>query len=91
MRPSYEDEISARIRATPPLVFSQFTSFLTIVQSQLGDESIPYEYLDEKTPIHERQERVHRFQSDPWSKLFLIVPSQVPDDSLVPHTGRHLI
>jgi superfamily II DNA or RNA helicase len=52
------------------LVFSQFTSFLSIVKSRLDKEKIKYEYLDGKTK--DRQARVDHFQSDPKLKLFLI-------------------
>ena len=52
------------------LVFSQFTSFLSIVRRQLDSEGIPYEYLDGKT--RNRQAPVERFQNDPDCKLFLI-------------------
>jgi SNF2 family DNA or RNA helicase len=52
------------------IVFSQFTSFLTIVRRRLETEGIPYEYLDGKT--RNRGEAVERFQNDPNCKLFLI-------------------
>ncbi|NUQ63623.1 MAG: SNF2 helicase associated domain-containing protein [Pirellulales bacterium] len=52
------------------LVFSQFTSFLSIVRRRLDAEGIVYEYLDGQT--RNRQERVHRFQNDPACPLFLI-------------------
>ena len=52
------------------LVFSQFTSFLSIVRNRLDKEKIPYEYLDGKT--RDRQSCVDRFQNDPDCKLFLI-------------------
>ena len=52
------------------LVFSQFTSLLSIVRAQLDKDKIVYEYLDGKT--RNRQERVERFQGDPDCKLFLI-------------------
>jgi SNF2 family DNA or RNA helicase len=52
------------------LVFSQFTSMLSIVRHSLDKEKIPYEYLDGKT--RNRQSRVERFQNDPDCKLFLI-------------------
>ena len=52
------------------LVFSQFTSFLSIVKSRLNEEQIPYEYLDGKT--RDRAARVTRFQNDADCKLFLI-------------------
>jgi len=52
------------------LVFSQFTSFLSIVKARLDKEKIKYEYLDGKTK--DRQARVDHFQRDPKLKLFLI-------------------
>jgi superfamily II DNA or RNA helicase len=52
------------------LVFSQFTSFLSIVKSRLNEEKIPYEYLDGKT--RDRAAKVTRFQNDADCKLFLI-------------------
>jgi len=52
------------------LVFSQFTSFLSIVRRQLDARSIPYEYLDGKTT--DRQARVAHFQEDPECRLFLV-------------------
>jgi SNF2 family DNA or RNA helicase len=52
------------------LVFSQFTSFLSIVKRKLDANKTVYEYLDGKT--RDRQARVERFQNDPACKLFLI-------------------
>jgi superfamily II DNA or RNA helicase len=52
------------------LVFSQFTSLLSIVRQKLDAEKITYEYLDGKT--RDREEKVRRFQNDPDCKLFLI-------------------
>ena len=52
------------------LVFSQFTSLLSIVRHRLDADGIPYEYLDGKT--RDREARVERFQTDPACKLFLI-------------------
>lgn len=52
------------------IVFSQFTSFLSIVRKRLDAEGIAYEYLDGKT--RDRQAAVERFQNDPDCKLFLI-------------------
>jgi SNF2 family DNA or RNA helicase len=52
------------------LVFSQFTSFLSIVRRRLEDRSITYEYLDGKTT--DRQARVQRFQEDAECRLFLV-------------------
>ncbi len=52
------------------LVFSQFTTLLSIVRKRLDAEKIKYEYLDGKT--RDRQARVERFQTDPNCKLFLV-------------------
>jgi len=52
------------------LVFSQFTSLLALLRTQLDASGVVYEYLDGAT--RNRQERVERFQSDPDCKLFLI-------------------
>ncbi|HEY6400659.1 MAG TPA: SNF2-related protein, partial [Blastocatellia bacterium] len=52
------------------LVFSQFTSFLSILRGRLDKQKLEYEYLDGST--RDRQARVERFQNDPDCKLFLI-------------------
>lgn len=52
------------------LVFSQFTSFLSLVKKRLDDAGIKYEYLDGST--RDRQARVDSFQSDPTIPVFLI-------------------
>ena len=52
------------------LVFSQFTSLLSIVRERLDDAGLIYEYLDGAT--RDRQQRVERFQNDPACSLFLI-------------------
>ena len=52
------------------LVFSQFTSLLSLVRASLDPEGITYEYLDGKTM--DRKAPVERFQNDPDCKLFLI-------------------
>ncbi len=52
------------------LVFSQFTSMLSIVRENLDRDGVVYEYLDGKTK--DRQARVERFQNDPDCKLFLV-------------------
>lgn len=52
------------------LVFSQFTSLLSIVRKHLDDKGIVYEYLDGQT--RNRKERVDRFQNDPDCPVFLI-------------------
>jgi superfamily II DNA or RNA helicase len=52
------------------IVFSQFTSFLSIIRKRLDHQGVAYEYLDGKT--RNRGVAVERFQSDPNCKLFLI-------------------
>ncbi len=52
------------------LVFSQFTSMLSIVRQHLDEAGIEYEYLDGQT--RDRQARVERFQEDDNCKVFLI-------------------
>jgi len=52
------------------LVFSQFTSFLSILREKLDAEGIAYEYLDGKTV--DREACVRRFQEDPECPVFLI-------------------
>jgi len=52
------------------LVFSQFTSFLSIVRRALDSQLIPYSYLDGRTK--DRQALVDEFQSPDGPPLFLI-------------------
>jgi superfamily II DNA or RNA helicase len=52
------------------LVFSQFTSFLSIVRAELDERGVVYEYLDGQTK--DRQARVERFQSDSKCPVFLV-------------------
>lgn len=52
------------------LVFSQFTSFLSLLRARLDAMELPYEYLDGRT--RDRQARVDRFQSADGPPLFLI-------------------
>jgi len=52
------------------LVFSQFTSFLTIIKAKLKEENISYLYLDGKT--RKRQAVVEQFQNDDTHPIFLI-------------------
>lgn len=44
------------------LVFSQFTSFLSIVCKALDDEHIPYYYIDGAVSVRKRTELVKKFQ-----------------------------
>jgi SNF2 family DNA or RNA helicase len=52
------------------LVFSQFTTLLSIVKDHLDQEGIAYEYLDGQTV--DRKTPVERFQSDSKCPVFLI-------------------
>jgi len=52
------------------LVFSQFTTFLSVVRTHLRKRNIAHEYLDGKT--RDRQARVEAFQEDPDCRVFLI-------------------
>ncbi len=52
------------------LIFSQFTSFLSIVKGHLDHAKIKYEYLDGATT--DRKERVQRFQEEKDCPIFLL-------------------
>lgn len=52
------------------LIFSQFTSLLALLKTQLDEAGFRYEYLDGST--RDRQSCVERFQNNPDSQLFLI-------------------
>jgi superfamily II DNA or RNA helicase len=65
-----EELPTLREKGQKALVFSQFTSLLSIVREELDDRGIPYEYLDGATV--DRQARVNRFQTDPGCPFFLI-------------------
>ncbi|MEA2237287.1 MAG: hypothetical protein QOC81_2011 [Thermoanaerobaculia bacterium] len=52
------------------LVFSQFTSLLAIVRSEMLRRDINYAYIDGKT--RDREAEVKRFQEDPKIPVFLI-------------------
>ena len=54
------------------LIFSQFTSMLTLIREAVSKMCMDYEYLDGKTPGAEREKKVRRFQSDEGVRLFLI-------------------
>lgn len=54
------------------LVFSQFTTFLDIVESKLADEKIKCTRLDGQTSADDRRARVTEFQNDPALKVFLV-------------------
>ena len=52
------------------LIFSQFTSLLSLVKQELDRRGIVYEYLDGKSV--RRKEKVERFQTDADCPVFLI-------------------
>ena len=52
------------------IVFSQFTSFLSILRTRLDEEGLPYAYLDGRT--RDREAKVQQFQNDPNCRAFLI-------------------
>ncbi|MDP8101349.1 DEAD/DEAH box helicase [Phocoenobacter atlanticus] len=52
------------------LIFSQFTSMLSLVKARLESEGIVFEYLDGQTM--DRQKRVSNFQENDEVKVFLI-------------------
>ena len=52
------------------LLFSQFTSMLSIIRDELVAQGIRFEYLDGST--HDRAERIERFNSDPEVRVFLL-------------------
>jgi len=54
------------------LVFSQFTSFLDIVQEGLEQHGLAYFRLDGSTPLGRRKELVHRFQNSEQPSVFLL-------------------
>lgn len=45
------------------LIFSQFTSFLSMISAQLDQSGLEYHYLDGSTPIKKRDKMVHEFQA----------------------------
>ncbi len=53
------------------LVFSQFTSILSIIRAWADAQGIPYAYLDGSTPVGERSDLVRRFNAGTGS-IFLI-------------------
>ncbi len=52
------------------IVFSQFTSMLSIVKEHLDKQKIKYVYLDGQT--RNREEVVEQFQNDPTTPVFLV-------------------
>lgn len=54
------------------LIYSQFTTFLQLIQKQLKEKGIHPLYLDGTVPFAERGKRVQAFQENPQEALFLI-------------------
>lgn len=52
------------------LVFSQFTSMLSLIKNRLEEEDITYEYLDGRTK--NREDKVKNFQENEKIRVFLI-------------------
>lgn len=53
------------------LVFSQFVRFLKLVEAEIDQAGIDYQYLDGQTPLKKREERVQAFQRGE-GEVFLI-------------------
>jgi non-specific serine/threonine protein kinase len=54
------------------LVFSQFTTFLDLIEPALAAEGIPWLRLDGSTPVSQRKDLVHRFQGSKVPQVFLL-------------------
>jgi hypothetical protein len=54
------------------LVFSQFTSFLDIVQEGLAQQGVPFSRLDGSTPVGRRKDLVEQFQASLEPSVFLL-------------------
>ncbi|MGZ3650573.1 MAG: DEAD/DEAH box helicase, partial [Bdellovibrionota bacterium] len=54
------------------LVFSQFTTFLDIVEGKLAEQKISCTRLDGSVSSDDRRDRVTAFQNDPSLKVFLV-------------------
>ena len=54
------------------LIFSQFVKMLTVIQRELKEEKIKYEYLDGKSSKKAREASVNNFQDNEDIRVFLI-------------------
>ncbi len=54
------------------LVFSQFTSLLALLRTELDTQGVAYSYLDGAMPTKQRQAAVDRFQNSPDIPVFLL-------------------
>ena len=53
------------------VLFSEWTTMLDLIEPRLRDRGLAFVRLDGSVPQKRRQELVHRFQSDPGTRLFL--------------------
>ncbi len=53
------------------VLFSEWTTMLTLIERQIKKLRLDYVRLDGSVPQKKRQELVHRFQNDPSCRLFL--------------------
>ncbi|WMJ74128.1 SNF2-related protein [Cytophagaceae bacterium ABcell3] len=54
------------------LIFSQFVKMLKLIEKELEEMDVDFEYLDGKTPQTQRAEKVRRFQNNKSCRVFLI-------------------
>ena len=54
------------------LVFSQFTTLLTLLRTELETQTLPFCYLDGAMPARDRQREIDRFQGSAEVPVFLI-------------------
>lgn len=64
------ENIKSKTAEHKVLVFSQFTSMLSLIKERLDNENIAYEYLDGKT--RNREDKVANFQDTEELRVFLI-------------------
>jgi SNF2 family DNA or RNA helicase len=67
------DEIVEELRENghKALIFSQFVSYLKLIEKRVKAKGIPYQYLDGSTPSKQREKRIQAFQRGEGD-LFLI-------------------
>jgi superfamily II DNA/RNA helicase len=53
------------------VLFSEWTTMLTLIEKQLNDRKLDFVRLDGTVPQKQRQELVQRFQNNPECKLFI--------------------
>lgn len=54
------------------LIFSQFTTVLSILRDSLKSKGLPVDYIDGQTALKEREQRAASFQSTPGSSVLLL-------------------